>query len=251
MHKRIIVLLRIQEEYYKFLSILYSQKDASYFLYSHLIDEKSPFLIAEPFRLLKIAGNFSTGKLKKTTIDNGQQVHLSIHPLRIYLKKRSINGKEEHLIDEYEPQPFNREGFRLHCFFTPAAKDFLPKHKLTVRKDEELVIFEWESLLCPQVNLYELSSNFDIHRVHKILPEGADIRIIQADKLHPAIALHLRATNGDPGVWRSNCYIFGKVLKKKPISKSELQRIIDYNEANFDISSLPENAIIHDYKIEE
>ena len=252
MHKKIVVLLKIKEDYYKFLSIFYSSKDGSYFLYSHLINEETPLLIAEPFRLLKTFGNFSTSKLKKHVTENGQQVHLSIHPKRLYLKKRSVKGKEEHLMEEVEPQPFNKEGFRLHCVFTPAAREYLPKYELTSKKkDEELITFEWKDVLCPQISLYELSKDFNITRTSEILPGNVDIRTIQADELHPAIALHLRATNGDPGIWKSNCAIFGKSINKRSITKTELQKIIAYNKVGFDISSLPDDAIIHDYKIVE
>lgn len=251
MHKRIIVLLKIEEEYYKFLSILFSQKDASYFVYNHLINEAAPLLVAEPFHLLKTSGNFKTDSLQKRQSDNGQQTHLSFHPTRIYLKKRGIDGKEEHLIDEYEPQPFNKEGFRLNALFTPAAKEFLPRYNLKTKNSEELIVFEWENELCPQISLYEFSSKIDMDKAVNILPDNITIQVIQSDGVHPTIALHLRTTNGNPGVWASNLGIFGKIIKKKPISKADLQKIIDYNGVKFDISSLPDNAIITDYKVEE
>ncbi|MEK7546807.1 MAG: hypothetical protein AAB536_01355 [Patescibacteria group bacterium] len=251
MRKRIIVLLKTKKDYYKFLSIFYSGKDGSYFLYNHLADEKTPLDVAEPFHLLRSFGDFSTNKLKKRVVENGEEIHLSIHPKRLYLKRRSIGSKEEHLIEEVEPQPFNEHGFRLHCVFTPAPREYLPKYNLaTKRESEDLIIFEWESVQCPQISFYELSVELDFTRVSEILPQSIAVKTVKAEKNHHAIALHLQVTNGDPGVWHPNCIIFGKIIQKKPIDKTELQRIITYNEAGFDISSLPDDAVIHDYKVQ-
>jgi hypothetical protein len=253
MYKRAIILLKIKDSYYKFLSIFYSDKDESYFLYNHLIKEEAPLLIAEPFHLLKTVGKFFTHKLKRTVSENGNLTHISIHPLRIYLKKRSSGGREEHLLEEMEPQPFNKEGFRLHCIFTPPLPIYLPSYDVQQKKraDTELVVFNWDNQYCPQVSLYELNQHFDIAKAKNILSKAEEIKIISSGGIHPKLCLHLRATNGDPGVWGSNFSIFGKIIKKRPVSKSELERIISYNGLNFDISSLPDEAIITDYKFEE
>jgi hypothetical protein len=250
MKKRIIVVLKIADNYYKFFSILFSNKDASYFIYNHLKDESSSLEIAEPFHLLKTVGRLFTNGFKKELSDNGDSVHISIHPNRIYVKKRTKNDKETHLIEETIPQPFNKDNLRLHCLLTPAPYLYLPIYDLISKKiGEKIIIFKWDSQYCPQVSLYELNNDFKIAEVEKIIP--GKIEIIPAENQHSAIVLQIRETMGDPGVWKSNCGIFGKILNKKPISKSELRRIISYNDLDFDISSLPNSAIISDYKVEE
>ena len=246
MRKRTIVLLNINNTLYKFLSIFYSKKDSSYYLYQHMLDETGPLEIAEPFHLLSSSGNFPTNRLKKDIEQNGHLVHLSIHPTRLYLKKRSNHGKEEHLMAEVEPQSY-KNGSRLHCIFTPAPTTHLEVYSTTKKKaGEDLIIFQWSSPQMPQISIYELENEV----VAKALPPGSEVKMINSDGLHPIIALHLRVTS-EPGPWRPNCGIFGRILKKDPISKSELQRIISYNNAPFDISSLPDNVIINDYKIKE
>ena len=244
------VILKIENKLYKFLSILFAGKDASYFVYNHLKEENSPITIAESIHLLKSSGKFRVDNFKKNISNKGSQIHLSIHPKRLYLKKRSKKGKEEHLMEESEPQPFNKDNFRLHCVFTPAPPLYLPLFDpRSVKKNEKAVIFDWKSRYCPQVSIYELNSNFNIKKTEEILPKSISHKLILADGIHPAIVLHLKETGGDPDIWEPNCAIFGKIIHKNPISKAKLQEIIKYNELNFDISSIPNNAIITDYKI--
>lgn len=251
MYKRTTVLLKINNIYYKFLSIFYSKKDPSYFFYNHIVDESGPLVIKELFHLLSDSGNFSTNTLKDKLVKDGDLVHISIHPKRIYVKKRAKGCAEEHLMAEIEPQPFNKAGFKLHCIFTPAPITHLPIYDLSKKKSkEELITFEWTSNQCPQISIYELENKINESIINS-LPEGLEIKIINFDNIHPKIVLHLRATNGAPGIWRPNCNLFGKILKKDPILKDELQRIISYNNAKFDVSSLPDNAIISDYKVIE
>ena len=250
MKKRIRVVLKIGNKFYKFLSILFAGKDGSYFVYNHLKEENSPIAITESIHLLKGSGEFRVDNFKKKISSKGSQIHLSIHPKRLYLKKRSEGGKEEHLMEESEPQSFNKDGFKLHCVFTPAPPLYLPLfNPQSVKKNEEAVIFDWKSRYCPQISIYELNSNFNIGRIVEILPRSINHKLIPADSIHPAIILHLKETDGSPDVWKPNCVIFGKIVHKNPISKAKLQEIIKYNELSFDISSIPNNAIITDYKI--
>lgn len=247
MKQRIIVLLKIDNVLYKFLSILQNKSDPSIYIYQHIKDEKSPITIAYSFHLLKTSGNFNTNRLKKRMENDGDRTHLSIHPNRIYLKRLNNDGSKEHLIEEYEPQPFNINGFRLYAIFTPPP----PSHMSVYisKKNVREVVFIWNNPMCPQLSLYELGQSFDLRKVN-ILPPSDRVEIIPSDGVHPSVALHLKSTNGTPGVWMPNCAIFGKVVKKKPISKKELQEVINYNELNFDISSIPDNAVITNYKID-
>lgn len=239
------MLLKIDNVHYKFLSIFYSKKDPSYYLYNHLKDKKGSLVVTEPFHLLSTSGSFSPDALKNNLVEDGDSVHLSVHPTRLYLKKRTKEGKEEHLIEEQEPQPFNESGFRLHCVFTPGSIMALEICDPSTKKNnEELIIFEWVSSLCPQISVYELNNLPNI-----VLPEGLAIKIIDSDGLHPQVALHLKAISGDIGIWRPSCVVFGKIIKKAPITKAQLEKIISYNKAGFDISSIPDDAIISDYKI--
>ncbi len=248
MRKRIIVLLKTNNILYKFLSIFQNKSDSSFYIYQHIKDEKSPINVGDSFHLLKPSGNFDTSKIRKKIEKDGDRVHLSIHPNRIYLKRLNKDGTKEHLIEEYEPQPFNIDHFRLHAIFTPPPISHMKEY--SSRKNTTEIIFFWDSLMCPQVSIYELGSKFALKKVSKILPLGDKIEVIPSDGIHPTIALHLKSTNGTPGVWRPNCGIFAKVVKKKPISKQELQEIIKYNKLGFDISSIPDNAVITDFKID-
>lgn len=251
MRQRIVILLKIDNVFYKFLSIFQNKSDASFYIYQHIKDEKSPVKIAESFHLLKTAGNFNTDVLEKRLEKNGDRIHLLIHPNRIYLKRVNADGSKEHLIEEYEPQPFNKADFRLRALFTPPPVSRMEKYNVQKnKKGVEEVAFSWKKLTCPQISVYELGEKFSLKQINNLLPPGDEIITIPTDGIHPAIGLHLKSTNGGLGVWRPNCGIFGKIVKKKPISKQELQKIIKYNELNFDVSSLPDNAIITDYKIE-
>lgn len=227
-----------------------SKKDASFYIYQHIKDEKSPITVGDSFHLLKTSGTFNTSRVRKRTEKDGDRVHLSIHPNRIYLKRLNRDGSKEHLIEEYEPQPFNLNDFRLHAIFTPPPISHMGEHKSKrTKKNTTEIIFLWSKPVCPQISVYELGRKFDLKKVGEILPPGDKVEVIPSDGIHPAIVLHLKSTNGDPGVWKPNCGILGKVVKKKPISKQELQEIIKYNELNFDINSTPDNAVITDYKI--
>ena len=247
MRQRIIVLLKINNALYKFLSILQNKIDSSIYVYQHIKDEESPVIVAESFHMLKTSGNFNTNRLRKWFKNDGGRTHLSIHPNRIYLKRRNKDGSKEHLIEEYEPQPFGINNFRLHAIFTPPPLSHMSQYNS--KKNISEVVFIWDSLMCPQISLYELGRDFDLRKIG-ILPPADKIEIVPSDGFHPAIALHLKSTNGTPGVWMPNCAIFGKAIKKEPISKQELQKIICYNELNFDISSIPDNVIITDYKVD-
>lgn len=247
MRQRIIILLKINNTLYKFLSIFQNKSDPSFYIYQHIKEEKSPITVGDSFHLLKSSGTFNTGIIRKKIEKDGDRVHLSIHPNRIYLKRLNKNGSKEHLIEEYEPQPFNVNDFRLHAIFTPPPTSHMSDYNS--KKNTTEVVFPWNSTMCPQISIYELGRKFNLKKVSKVLPPGDKVEVIPSDGIHPTIALHLKPTNGDPGVWRPNCGIFGKVVRKRPVSKKELQEIIKYNELNFDISSIPDNAVITDYKV--
>lgn len=248
MRRRILVLLNINNILYKFLSIFQNESDPSFYIYQHTKDEKSPITVGNSFHLLKSSGTFNTSRIRKKQKKNGDRVHLSIHPKRIYLKRLNRDGSKEHMLEECEPQSFNKKDFRLHATFTPPPISHMGKY--SSRKNTTEVIFPWNTLMCPQISIYELGSRFSLEKVDKILPLGDKIEVIPSDGVHPTIALHLKSTNGDLGVWRPNCSIFARIVKKKPVSKQELQEIIKYNELNFDISSIPDNAVITDYKVD-
>ena len=248
MRKRIIVLLKINNVLYKFLSIFQNKADSSFYVYQHIKNENSPITIGDSFHLLKSSGTFNTSRIRKRIEKDGDRTHLSIHPQRIYLKRLNRDGSKEHLIEEYKPQSFNINGFRLHATFMPPPTSHMDEYSPKGNTTE--IIFSWNSAICPQISLYELGRDFDLKKVDMILPPGDKIETIPTDGLHNAIALHLKSTNGAPGAWMPLCSIFGKVVKKKSISKQELQEIINYNELNFDVSSIPDNAIITDYKID-
>lgn len=246
MRKRTVVLLAINDSLFKFLSIFRNKKDASFYIHQHTVDEKSPLIIAKPIRLLRSRGNIDLRKIKKLKESSGREYHLSIHPNRLYLKRTNADGSREHLLEECEPQQF-KEGYRLHAIFTPAPTMFMQRYR--PRKSEENIIFEWNSDMCPQISIYELNDELGTRDFIKVKPGANKIEFIDSDDLHPTIALEIMATSGDPGIWAPNCGIFGKVIRKGPTSKEELQEIIDYNSLNFDISSIPGNAAISDYKI--
>lgn len=248
MQKRIIVLLKINNTRYKFLSIFKSKVDSSFYIYQHIKDEKSPINIAEPIHLLKSNGNIDIARLEKKLERNGDRIHLAIHPKRIYLKRLNLDGDKEHLIEEHETQPF-KNSFRLHAIFTAPPISHMNMYSKNKNVNIIEVVFSWNKLLCPQISVYEIEKNFPVKQISNLLPPGDEIITIPADGLHNTIGLQLRSTNGEPGVWRPNCGIFGKIVKKKPISKKELQNIIKYNNLSFDISSIPDEASITDYKI--
>lgn len=248
MRRRIIVLLKVNNILYKFLSIFQNKADSSFYIYQHIKNEGSPITVSDSFHLLKSSETFKTNRIRKRIEKDGDRVHLSIHPNRIYLKRLNKDGSKEHLIEECEPQPFNSKGFRFHAIFTPPPISHMNKY--SPKKNATEIIFSWNEKMCPQVSLYELGKNFNLKGVDKTLPSGDGVEIVHTDGLHPTIALHLKSTSGAPGAWMPNCAIFGKIVKKKPISKQKLQEIISYNELNFDISSIPNNAAITDYKID-
>lgn len=248
MKKRLLVVLKINNKYYKFFSIFYLNNDSSFLIHDHLKNEETPLFVAKPFCLLKSFGKVLNRKTEGNSVENGDQVHLSIHPHRIYLKKREQNKIESHLLEETEPQPFNESGYRMHCLLTPAPLEYLEPYSKNIKKGE-IVIFNWFSNYCPQISIYELSDSFDISQAEKLLPVHDDLKIIPSEKLHPAIALHLRKTNGNPSIWRPTYSIFGKILHKGSITKNELNNIIKDNGLLYDISSISDNAIITDHKV--
>lgn len=251
MPKRYTVLLRIENRHYKFFSIFFGG-DSSFYVYSHLLDESSPLLVGETLPLLKSKGSVSFNYQNATLSDGGNQTHISIHPKgnRLYLKKRAEGDTQQHLLEEAELQPFNKNNFRLHLIQTPAPPSHLPEHDGTsVRRDEELLVFGWESEYCPQVSLYELAADFDVAQIDTLLPPALDYKLIGSDGVHSAIVLQLKATQGQPGVWRPNTGIFARVIRRGAITPSKLQDIIKRNGLNYDVSSLPDDAVITDYKI--
>jgi hypothetical protein len=246
--KRILVLLRVHNIDYKFLSII--RKKSGFYLHDHIARESVPLSIAEPFHMLRPSGEFNVKGLRRHLVEGGHQAHLSIHPARLYLKKRSAGGKEEHLMDEVVPQRFSVHGHRLHCVWTPAPVRYLTPYNLHSQKsNEELITFEWNSSQCPQLSIYELKNNFRPSVVQHGLPPAAQVWITEFGGVHPSLLLHLKPTQGDPNAWLPSCSIFGNIINRKPISKRQLQRIIDYNGVNFDVSSLPDNALIQDFSV--
>lgn len=248
MVKRYTVLLRIEGQSYKFLSI-HLGNDPSFYIYTHHIDERSPLQVANSTPLLKSKARVTPSSQDSTTSERGDQTHFSIHPQgnRLYLKKHAEGGVQQHLIEECELQHFNKNHFRLHMILTPGPPSYLPKYnRKTVRKDEELVVFEWESPYCPQISLYELDDGFDVPRIDSVLPPAHDIRVITSDGVHSALALHLKSTAGQPNVWLPRFGIFARVISREDITKSRLQEILNQNGLSYDISSIPDHALISD-----
>lgn len=246
MKRRTVIALELGGSLFKFLSIFRNKKDTSFYIHQHIIDERMPLTIAKPVRLLRLNGNINLRKIKKVEESSGQEFHLSVHPSRLYLKRTNTDGSRDHLMEEVIPQQFSA-GYRLHAIFTPPPPLLMEKYK--PRQSEENILFKWSSDMCPQITIYELDDELSPDDFIKIKPDAQKIEYIISDGLHPTIALEIRSTNGDPGVWTPNCGIYGKVIRKEPTSKEELQEIIDYNSLNFDISSLPDNAVITDYKV--
>lgn len=246
MKDRTVVVLGLNDSLFKFLSVFRNKKDASFYIHQHIIDEKIPLAIAKPIRLLRSQGNIDLRKIKKVEESSGQEFHLSVHPNRLYLKRTNADGSRDHLMEEVIPQQF-KEGYRLHAIFTPPPPTFMEKYR--PKDSEENIIFEWNSDMCPQISIYELNDKLSNSSFIKMKPEAKKIEFINSDGLHPTIALEIRSTDGEAGIWMPNCAIYGKVVKKGPISKEKLQEIIDYNSLKFDISSIPDGAVITDYKI--
>lgn len=246
--KKVIITLVINGKQYRFITIIFSKKDQSYYIYQHIKDETSPLLISKPVHLLKTVGKILLANFKKTKSDEGNYTHLSIHPTRIYVKKRKEGAKEEHLIQETEPQPFNNSHFRLHCVITPPPPSHLPLLNIKKAKPDEVIDFGWSELVCPQVSVYEIREGFNKNRIKEFWPDTRDYKILKIDDSHPTLLLHLKATQGTPGIWASQVGIFGKILKQCPLTKGKLQEIIKYNNLHYDISSIPDDAVITDVK---
>lgn len=250
MAKRYTVLLRIEGQCYKFFSI-FLNKDPSFYIHQHLLDESSPIDVGESLALLKARGRV-TPNPPMTTSEIGSQSHISIHPKgnRLYSKTRGKGGVEQHFFEEAELQRFNKKNFRLHLIQTPAPPSHLPKHDgESVKKDEELVVFDWGSPLCPQISLYELANAFDYDQIDTLLAPSLDRRLIASDGVHPAIVLDLKATKGQPGVWLPVTSIFARVISREAITKEKLQEIIKQNGLSYDILSIPDTDVITDFKI--
>lgn len=251
MTKRYTVILKIEDRHYKFFSI-YLGKDPSFYIYTHLLDERSPLMIGKTQPLLKKQGRVNVDTRNMQPVNRGDQTHLSVHPKgnRLYLKRRAEGNAQQHLLEEAELQPFNKDNFRLHLIVTPAPPSYMAVHDGTsVRKDEELVVFDWDSEYCPQISFYELGTDFDSTQVKTLLPPALDYKLIDSDGIHSAIVLHLKATESQLGVWLPRTAIFARVINRGPITKARLQEIIQQNGLTYDISAFDDDAVITDYKI--
>jgi len=242
------IVLKINNRFHKFLSIFFSEKDDSFYVITHLTEKSAPFLISDPIHLLRNEGNLTLERTQSKIEINGDKTHISFHPKRIYLKHYPTGGGSNHLIEEFEPQRFNDNNFRLLGIITPPVIEFLPVIKN--EEDKNILTFDWDSEYCPQISIYEVKNNFTEKDIKSILSDGEQCHIIKLNEDKPLVLLQIKSTNGDPGVWEHNIGIFGKLINKNPISREELERIIKYNNLNFDISSIPENNLITNYKIE-
>jgi hypothetical protein len=208
---RITVALKVNNTLYKFFSILPSQKDASLFIHQHIKDERSPLTVGTK-SLTKIPSVEYFKDIPATQHSDGSTVHLSLHPNRIYLKRRGKKGATEHLVEEAEPQKFNKHDWRLICVLTSPPISHMPI--LNKNNCNQIVIFEWESKICPQISILEFKQGIDWKNKVSTLEKVEKYHIIESDGVHPTIALQLRKTNGESGVWRPCCSVFGRVLKK-------------------------------------
>ena len=209
-------------------------------------------MVAKTQTLLKSRGWVDADTRDMKPADRGDQIHLSIHPSgnRMYLKRYAGGDTQQHLFDEATLQPFNENNFRLHLIIAPAPPSQMPEHDgSSVKKEEELVVFDWNSEVCPQISLYELNAGYDSAQVKALLPPAIDYKLIDSDGLHPALLLHLKATDSQPGVWIPNTSVFARDIHKEPITKARLQEIIQQNGLDIDISALPDDAVITDYKM--
>ncbi|MCR4277948.1 MAG: hypothetical protein NUV85_02950, partial [Candidatus Berkelbacteria bacterium] len=133
MKRSINVLLELGGQKYKFLKISATAKNPSYYIHDHIMGDDVPFMVSEPITILKKKGIISTEGIPRRRVDGKNcHHHISLHPNRIYLKKKSReDNTEEHLITEFNPQPFSTLGSRLVCIITPAPIPDLPIHATT------------------------------------------------------------------------------------------------------------------------
>ena len=208
-----------------------------------MLDEATPLRVKELTPLLKKKGKISLDGVKDVTTPQGNLVHLSVHPNRLYLKERSKGGVQKHHIEEMTPQAFNARDFRLICVLTPPPFELLPEFQQ--RKGEEKIVFDYEDDICPQISVYEINESFNPDSIKKAIPDDYEYRIVRH------VVLGLRKTQGEPGVWRPNMAFFGKVLSRRSIRKKDLERIIGINNVSYDISSIPENDVIENFVVRE
>jgi hypothetical protein len=188
-----------------------SQKDGSFFVYQHLKEENSPLNVGSR-AISKLPSKEYFRDIPAKTHADGSNVHLSFHPNRIYVKRRSKGGSTEHLFEEAEPQKFNKYGWRLNCILTPPPPSHMPI--LRESKDNHIVVFDWEHAVCPQVSILEFKPGVDWRSKISTLEKAEKYYFIETDGMHPTIALQLRKTNGEDGAWYPNCCFFYRVVKK-------------------------------------
>lgn len=252
MPDRITVLLKINGELYKALSILFSSRDASFFVYDHFKDEKGSRGVFPSVHLLKSKGDVMPAPGEPEVVEDGSQVKVSFHPNRVYLKSRGEKSEEKHLWDEAKPQPFNKKGYRFHMIYSPPPPEALPLFGRKSRKGEEVIEVPWSSSARPEISLYEFADEIKDTARCDILPKYQQCFLIAGDDLHPTIALHVKETGGaNPDIWRPMFGIFARVLKKRPIKRTDLERIIAYNQLSYDISSIPDDDVITNFQMKE
>jgi hypothetical protein len=226
-----------------------SGADNSFYVHQHIKDEKSEIDIGKVLPLLRSNAHICLDNVSKTKIDNGGQVKTSFHPKCVHVKKQRTGDCGEYLVDGCKQQPFNKNGFRLLCCLCPAPITHMGE---LTKGNDEVVEFEWSSQRCPQISLYELREIPDQKKINKLFPGAVSCKLIPPDGIHPILLLELRETNGDDKIWLPRLINFVWQIKKFPISKSKLQEILKLNGLNnYDISALPEDAVIQNYKYTE
>ncbi len=244
MKRRINVLLEIEGKLYRFLKIASTAHDPSYYIYDYVLGENIPFVVADPVTLLKAKGRISTSGVPRHQIEESDYHHMALHRDRIYLKKNTREGTQEHLTAEARPQPFNKLGYRLISIFTPAPPTYLPIHSYSKQRDED-VIFHPERQYIPQINLYQLTAETKVKKMLASLPLVLESHLIPGDSSHLPIVLTLTKTDDFVGApWLPTCSVFGSLVNKPQFTKQQLQQMLKINGLSFDISVLPDDAII-------
>lgn len=252
MPDRITVLLKIDGKLYKTLSVSFSKMDASFFVYDHFCDERGGRCVFPMTHLLKTKGAVAIAPGEPTVVEDGSQMKVSFHPTRIYLKSRGANDEQRHYWDEAEPQPFNKQGYRFHMIYSPPPPAALPIFEREIRGGEEIIEVPWSSKSRPEISLYEFARECVGGARCEALPKFQQCYLVQGDDLRPAIAVHVKETEGaNPEIWAPMFGVFAKVLKRNIIKRKDLEAIIAYNHLPYDISSIPDDAIITDFQIRE
>lgn len=246
--ERIIIGLQTASYDSKLASLIF-RPDLTFILYLHCLNENAPIQVADPIKLLSVKHPVKIGKGESTAAQNGSNVHVSFHPNEIHVIEKSKDVKQL-LSLKYHPQPFVK-GSRLQAIFSSAHPTHLPPMRKKAKKGEYLLPISWESDRCMQVSIYELDSTFDLEQVDQIDEMAQQRHLVDRGKLR--LLLTCKETNGDIGVWKSNLGIFGKPKDAKPMNKAELQRALDLMESpnKYDISALPDDAIIQSVEFEE